>query len=405
MENLSNKNSKKVDSKDRDRLLALYDAAPYPEVLADSMTQGTPLLEHWINAAVAPDGPSLYAEGNLLIAGCGSGAEALVLARKFPQAKIVGVDFSEPSIVRAKTFAAAENLTNVTFEVADLMSTDWFQKYEPFDFISCHGVADFVLDVSALMKTLATCLAPHGVICMTVNSPHHPGGRLRQAFATLGISPESYSDTPDERALLRLMVSLMGNNIGIEGLANAPKAYLDVDIFPPIAHHDSIDTWRRRAEETGLHFCGSMAAFIGLTQLTDEQLPLLYSLGRPALSAWMARLRQHPGMQLLFSRRKLTEPNFNNLDTIWSWRPQLASFLGALPSMEGEPNQPRPMTLQFPGLPAFIINSTAYDLEVLRGCDGSRSIEEIRDAIAVEGDEQSLLACLFRAYHFGALVG
>jgi SAM-dependent methyltransferase len=405
MKKLSNKNSKEIDSKDRDRLLALYDAAPYPEVLADSMTQGTPLVEHWINAAVAPDGPSLHPAGNLLIAGCGSGAEALVLARKFPQATIVGVDFSDSSIARAKAYAAKENLTNITFEVADLMSTNWFKKYEVFDFISCHGVADFVLDVSALMQTLATCLAPHGVICMTVNSPYHPGGRLREAFATLGVSPESFSDSSDQRALLQLMVGLMGDNVGIEGLANAPKAYLEVDVFPPIAHHDSVDTWCERAEESGLYFCGSMAGFIGLTQLSDKQLPLLYRLGRPAMSAWMARLRQRPGMQLLFSRRALKEPSFDKPDTIWSWRPQLASCLGTLPAMAEEPDQARPITLQFPGLPPFVIHSTAYDLEVLRGCDGSRSIGEIRDAIPVEGDEDSLLACLFRAYQFGVLAG
>ncbi len=404
MKDLSNKNPKGVDSTDRDRLRALYDAAPYPEVLAEQMPQqGTPLPFHWINAAVAPDGPALHANAKLLAAGCGSGAEVRFLAQQFPQAQVVGVDFSAPSIALAKAQAAAANLSNVTFEVADLTSTAWSEKYAPFDFISCHGVADFVLDTSALRRTLARCLAPNGVLCMTANSPHHPGGRIREAFARLGISVADFCDSPEQRALLRLAVDLMGTDAGINGLADAPKAYLDIDIFPPIAHHDDINTWCHRAKEAGLSFCGSMDAPVGLTQLSDEQLPLLYALGRPALSTWMAGLRRGLGMQLLFSHRAPTEPCFDSVDSIGDWRPRLASFMGALPPLTGESTRSLPLTLQFPGLPDFVIHSTAYDLEVLRNCDGSKSIRTIREAIPVEGDLDALRACLFRAYHFGVL--
>lgn len=396
MKNLSNQEAS-------NHLKALYDAAPYPAVLTDNMSSRTPLLLHWINAAVAPDGLALHPESHILIAGCGSGEEAILLAQQFPQAQVVGVDFSERSIAQANLHAETANLTNISFEVADLTSAEWCKKYAPFDFISCHGVADFVLDTNALMQTLAYCLAPNGVVCMTVNSPDHPAGRLREAFATLGTSAASFRDTPEQRAQLRLMVQLMGSNIGIHGLADAPKAYLDVDIFAPIAHHYNIDTWCQRAEEAGLWFCGSMDASVGLTELSDEQLPLLFGLGKADLSAWMVRLRKPPGMQLLFSPRKPIEPRFDMPKEILAWSPRLAACVGELPPLTGESNRPRPMTLRFPSLPDFVIYCTAYDLEVLRCCDGSRSIGAIRADLAVEGDSDSLLACLYRAYQFGVL--
>jgi SAM-dependent methyltransferase len=388
-----------------DKVHALYDAAPYPEVLEGKMRRGTPLLAHWINAAVAPDGPALHPQANILSAGCGSGAEVFLLARQFPQAKVTGLDFSEASILRARQQAAAEQITNVRFDVADLTSEGWQEKYDAFDFISCHGVADFVSDAAAFMQNLSSCLAPEGVICMTVNSPDHPGERIRNAFGSLGIDAADFEDTARQRKLLQMMVGLMGSSVGIEGLAEAPKGYLDVDVFPPIAHHDSIDTWCKRAEDCGLWFCGSMDAAVGLTEINDKQLPLLYQLDKARLSVWMAKLRRQPGMQLLFSRRQPTGPNFDKPEEILAWRPLLSSSVGQLPEMTVEPDQHRPMTLRFEALPDFIIYSTAYDLEVLRCCDGSRSVQEIREAIPAEGDWESLLACLFRAFHFGVLTG
>lgn len=404
MKDFPNKNLKDAKRDQLQQIRALYDAAPYPDILTGKMPSHTPMLSHWINAVVAPNPPALHSTANILVAGCGSGEEAFMLAKQFPEAQIVGVDFSHRSILRAQEHAATINIPNVTFEVADLTSMEWTKKHPSFDFTSCHGVADFILDASALMQTFANCLTQHGVVCMTVNSPHHPAKKIKEAFSELGISPDLFNDSPEQRELLKIMVNLMGSNAGINDLGNAPKAYLDVDIFPPIAHHDSIGTWAQRAQKAGLSFCGSMDALLGLIPLTDEQLPLLYQLGRAELSIWMARLRQRPGMQLLFSPQKPIEPNFFQPDKIWSWTPNLATCVGTLPPLTGAPNQPRPMTLQFPELPNFIINSSAYDLEVLRRCNGSRSLGEVIKTIPVEGNLELLKASLFRAYHYGILV-
>ena len=388
---------------ERERMLALYDNAPYPEVLEGRVPQNSPLLTHWINAVTGTDKIALGSGGNLLVAGCGSGAEAFMLAELFPQATVLGVDFSARSIERAKEKAKSATLSNLSFEVADLMSPDWTKAHAPFDFILCYGVADYVLDPALLMQNLAACLSENGVICMTVNSPHHPAGRIRTAFAALGIAPEAFEDSPDRRALLQLLDQLMGTDAKLLGLGNAPSAYLNVDIFAPIAHHDSIEDWCARAQAAGLSFSGSMDAPLGLLQVTDAQLPLLYALNKADLSLWMAKLYQRPGMQLLFSRQAAAAPDFMDLESLWDWKPRLDSCLGLLPDLEGDPNEPRMLTLRFDGLPDFVLQTTAYDLAVLRRCDGRHRLAEIMAMIPAEGDLASLRACLYRGYQYGLL--
>lgn len=390
---------------DRDRLKALYDAAPYPAVLANQMVTNTPLLPHWINSVVAPDGLALHPNAHILVAGCGSGREALMLAQQFPFAQILGVDFSTTSIERAQQQAVAANLPNVQFKVADLTYSTWSEQYAAFDFILCHGVADYVLDVNAFLQTLAQCLAPNGVLCMTANSPHHPAGRIRTAFQTLGISPEDFQDHPNQRQLLQIIAQVMGNDAGIQGLGNAPQAYLNVDIFAPIAHHHSIDQWCQYAKEAGLHFGGSLDALLGLTQLSNAQLPLLYTMGKSELSLWMARLNHRPGMQLLFSLCPPSRPSFNHLEALLDWTPKLDASIGQLPPLTEQPEQARPMTLRFQDLPDFVIHSSAYDLEVLRHCDGKKTLRKIINSIPFDGNLENLRASLFKAFHFGILAG
>ena len=125
----------KNSSEDRDRMKALYDAAPYSGVLAKSNTQSVPLLNHWINSANGHNSLALHPQSHILVAGCGAGAEVIMLAKHYPQAKIIGIDFSEKSIEEAQILAGKEKLSNIIFEVADLINPVWTQKYEAFDFI------------------------------------------------------------------------------------------------------------------------------------------------------------------------------------------------------------------------------------------------------------------------------
>lgn len=384
------------------RMKDLYNRAPFPEVMEGKLPGSNVLLMHWIAASVGRD--DIGKNGSrILLAGCGSGEEALTIGQLFPEAQIVGIDFSEVSIQKAKKLAEESGHQNLSFYTADLMIEAQFNRFEPFDIILCHGVADYVTNTEQLFKTFSQCLRPKGVLCMTVNSPNHPAGRIRTAFKRLGLDPVDFEDTAEQRKLLQLVDRLMANDSGLQGIAIAPKSYLDVDIFAPIAHHDSISDWAKRATEQGLNFAGSMDAVLGLTQVSDNELPFLYNLDKPALSVWMSNLCRRPGIQMLFTKQKIEELDFSDLHSLMNWRPKLDSCLGALPELSGSPEDIKTLTIRFQGMPDFVIDTTAYDLELLRHCDGKSSLSEIISRIPEKGNLGKLIANLYRLYQYGLL--
>ena len=55
--------------------------------------------------------------------GCGHGASTILMAKAYPNSKIIGFDYHRPSIERARKEAEKEGLKNITFEIAG--STDY----------------------------------------------------------------------------------------------------------------------------------------------------------------------------------------------------------------------------------------------------------------------------------------
>ncbi len=108
-------------------------------------------LPNWINAL---DGVTakLDAGGTVADVGCGHGASAVVMAQRFPKAKITGFDFHAPSIATARERAAeAGAAAGTTFEIADAKS--YSGTYDLICFFDClHdmgdpvGIARYALD-------------------------------------------------------------------------------------------------------------------------------------------------------------------------------------------------------------------------------------------------------------------
>lgn len=397
------KEQSKLDKneEERARMLEIYEQSPYPQKVADARNRAIPLLEHWINGLHGFSKPVLHATSSILVAGCGSGEEAIILAQYYPSARVLGVDFSPRSIDLARK--KSEQYSNVKFEVGDLLNNEWNKENEVFDFILCHAVADYVSDVQALMLNLSNALKTHGIIYMSVNSPHHPASRIRSALSDLGMPPSQFKDSPEQRAMLKTVVKLTGSKKDVEDLDRASKAYLDIDIFPPYAHHLSVESWEKIANNAGLLLGPSLESMYGLLHLNDAELPPLYKLNKLTLSKWMLALRKPPGMQFLLNKESISEPSFDKEEDLWTWKPYLASCLGQLPEMSNAPNTPMHLTLRFPGLPDFILYSNAYDLEVLRRCNGNKILAEIIAEIPIKGSQEQLRNTLFRAFHYGLL--
>src|ERR1700731_882735 len=89
------------------------------------------LITSWLPAL---DGvvEKLKAGAKVADVGCGHGASAVLMAKTYPNSKIIGYDYHADSIRTARERAAAAGVTNVQFEVADAVS----YRGESFDLIA-----------------------------------------------------------------------------------------------------------------------------------------------------------------------------------------------------------------------------------------------------------------------------
>lgn len=97
----------------------------------------------------------------ILDAGCGSGVFSFELAKRHPEAKVVGVDSEPGLIVRAAEIARRARLANCTFQEGDVTKLGFEDE---FDLVVSVDNLEHVEDDIGAMRTLLQAL--------------HPGGRL-----------------------------------------------------------------------------------------------------------------------------------------------------------------------------------------------------------------------------------
>ncbi|MBA3470429.1 MAG: class I SAM-dependent methyltransferase [Herpetosiphonaceae bacterium] len=119
---------------------------------------------------------SLRSDARMLDIGCGQGQAALALAEVYPQSEMIGIDLSPEQIERAQQAAAARDVRNVQFLVAD-----WPNFALPpsgVDVILATQVIQFMPDEHAFAEYLAQGLAKDGhLILRSVFLPDEEPGR------------------------------------------------------------------------------------------------------------------------------------------------------------------------------------------------------------------------------------
>jgi 2-polyprenyl-3-methyl-5-hydroxy-6-metoxy-1,4-benzoquinol methylase len=120
------------------------------------------LVQEWL-PAIPGVVEILRAGGTMLDVGCGGGHACIAVATAFPQARVVGIDPHEPSIVRARANAAAAGVGDrVRFEAvkAEDLAANQFDLVTTFDVI--HDMADPL----AALGSIRRLLGPRGVYLM-----------------------------------------------------------------------------------------------------------------------------------------------------------------------------------------------------------------------------------------------
>lgn len=121
--------------------------------LADQANTLTELLHH----------DSLFPEGShILEAGCGVGAQTVILARNNPGIHITSIDISPESVRLAEEKTRAAGFCNVQFQQADLFHLPF--EPETFDHIFVCFVLEHLSDPVAALQSLKKVLKPGGTI-------------------------------------------------------------------------------------------------------------------------------------------------------------------------------------------------------------------------------------------------
>lgn len=130
--------------------------------------------------------------------GCGHGVSTILMARSYPNSKIIGFDSHEPSIQWARVQAEKEDLRNLTFEVAK--STDYpGDDYDLVTFFDCFhdmsnpaGAAGHVLQT--LKKKDGTWMLVEPFANDKVEDNLNPLGRVFYSISSIVCVPASLNE-------------------------------------------------------------------------------------------------------------------------------------------------------------------------------------------------------------------
>lgn len=247
-----------------------YERRPYPatdrRVVSGRFRHLPPLS--WIQALGRP---GALEPRRVLVAGCGTGAEAFELRRALPRAEIVAIDFSPRSIAIAERLQRSARLPRpIRFLVADLNDAKLARRIGgDFDVITCHGVLSYLTDPGRALRHLGACASPDAALYLGVNGAGHPGALLRRWLAKFGLDVKVMQDERRLRALLRVWDALQLESW--PAFAGLPATYLAGDICGPHFNNWSLARWRNVAARGGWRIVSSLDVPQQLRRILPDQ--------------------------------------------------------------------------------------------------------------------------------------
>ncbi len=171
---------------------------------------------------------SCYPPGSTILeAGCGIGAQTIILAKMNPKARFVSIDISEDSLSRAKIAVEDYQLTNVSLQKADIFNMPF--AAESFDHIILCFVLEHLPKPLDALRNLIHVLKPGGTLT-AIEGDH----------GSFYCHPESRDALQTVECLIRVQKMLGGNALigrqlypllraaGMKNIAISPRmVYVD----------------------------------------------------------------------------------------------------------------------------------------------------------------------------------
>jgi len=243
-----------------------------------SATESTRLTDQATTLTELLHADTLYPPGSqILEAGCGVGAQTVILAGNSPQAAFTSIDISEESLAEAQRRVQEAGFTNVTFQLADIFNLPFPPAH--FDHIFVCFVLEHLPDPSGALEALMQALKPGGSITV-IEGDHgsayfHPDSDFaRRAIQCLvDLQQQAGGDSLIGRRLYPLLVQAGYRNVSVSPrmvYADASKSAL-VDGFTRKTFTAMVEGVGEQAVGQGLMDETSWAAGIRDLYRTSEE--------------------------------------------------------------------------------------------------------------------------------------
>src|SRR5690349_19635221 len=168
-----------------------YEANPYPRwIRTQTRFAAAPLAD--IVRELFPGVAAKPGKARILVAGCGTGQNAISTARRFADSTVLAVDLSRASLAYAKRKTQELGVSNIEYRHADLLSLGALA--ERFQLIEASGVLHHLQDALAGWRVLAGLVEAGGFMRIGLYSER---GRRHVTHAREFIAARGFEATPD----------------------------------------------------------------------------------------------------------------------------------------------------------------------------------------------------------------
>lgn len=237
---------------------AQYEENPFPRWVDAPVRGEGQKISDWLKTHFPYIGHDNFETENpqILVAGCGTGQEAVASARRFINADVLAVDLSLRSLGYAERKRKLLAITNVTYAQADILELGSLNK--EFDIVECAGVLHHLADPLAGWRVLKTLTRPGGYMLLALYSEH---GRSELLPIRQFIASGAYGHSASELRRFRADILALPEDHPVrQATLNRDDFYslsmLRDLVFHVEEHRFTIPQISAALKELGLEFCG-----------------------------------------------------------------------------------------------------------------------------------------------------
>jgi 2-polyprenyl-3-methyl-5-hydroxy-6-metoxy-1,4-benzoquinol methylase len=173
-----------------------YEENPYPRWIKSAATRGWHRqIDEYLRAMFPLASFSRLGKNKLdiLIAGAGTGRQAIEVAQQFSRSRVLAVDLSRTALAYAKRKSDELGVNNIEYGQANILEIDALKRR--FDVIFAAGVLHHLADPFAGWRQLLAILAPEGFMNIGLYSAR---AREDVVAAQRFLAAKGYKPTPDD---------------------------------------------------------------------------------------------------------------------------------------------------------------------------------------------------------------